>query len=435
MTYAEDLNEISYTAPDGKTYTPIVLIENQTLDIKTSAFAALGGDTVNVQDIGRGSNSFEYTFIFNGPTHNKKADEFFNSIKTRGNGTLLTAFATKAINVQVVNITRTYDSVEGRNQTIFNVSFIETFEITVEAKENKLQKIKNQIELDINSIGSNLESNQKIQTLINKTSQINAAIKQIDGTSDSLIAGFTQVAIKTDEIITAPARFISSLNSAYKSGFNAVETTFDIVDGIKETYASMFDNINNSISVDNSEKFNQYLNFQTFSSALSLGVAASINDNLQSQENGTPVQQDNNEANPTIALNELNSDQLVTLNTAILLELQTSIIFIEGKIKSSENEKLIEQGIGYASNGIAEQTMLNANNAIGTMLLSLIPNARKKYTFQTNEETSNFYAIAKKYYDGEDISFVIDDIEKNNSTSISDYIYIEPGTKITVTIA
>lgn len=419
-SYFNRSNIIKYIAPDGKEYEPIVRAENETLDIKATAFKALGTNSVHMQDLGRGSNKYSYTFIFAGNDHDTESTSFMNSLKVKGAGKLITRFADKEIPVQVVSIKRIVNFVENVAQTTFYVEFIETLEQTPIPSSSVLEKIINLNNVNKAKLGSNLSLLQKIDETVSEANQIENVAEQIDTVPSKMLEGFQKIDISKSQVVTNTEEFIQTLANAYNAGYNSLINTQGLVDSLTETYKNMEHTLETKMYMSAVDRYNQLLSYDTYRAISLIGLSQTITDIVS--------------GNSSVNISTLSVSELTTQIQNIMYNVKKTQEFIELKTNSNLNIVAQSQNARYKSNGAIDNVILDTLNNISQTVWILLNQARKEYEFTVNNAQTNLYSIIAEFYIGVNEEDAFMDIKKRNNMQASWYIYIPVGTKLFVTI-
>ena len=201
--------EAKYTSPSGKECSFIYEKLTKKSSLKTGIYTFPDKDGALVQSLGVGVRSFPLECIFNGDTHYEDAKSFVAALEEKGIGELQHPLYGIHKVVPTGDIEEKDDLISETNQSVINVTFVETITDTtiVSTTPATIEKLDSAVDDYMDGASTTLASGLKItktQEALNISATMTAQIK-------AQKKGLEAIAKKSPSVIST---FLSNYNSA-----------------------------------------------------------------------------------------------------------------------------------------------------------------------------------------------------------------------------
>jgi hypothetical protein len=284
MSWENELKEeIRFTSPSGKEFSALWRDNPRSFERKLGQFNPPSFSGTVVQDLGPKSWLYPLTFYFDGPFHNKTANEFTDALYNESGQWEVIHPVKGPLGLQLVSIKELISPVENGNYTAFESEWIEP------ANQTRIISVEETITTLLSSIIGAIEDGFLIAQQLK--SDIYSGIQAVLNTFNAIVNFMDTI---TRELASLNAIVLDAYDSARSSFDNAIDT-FD-KDNFSESINAVFEQVVNlslaplAATSDFMSRFNA--NLELIESIIDLAPATVTDDDYNTvitQEMGVTV--------------------------------------------------------------------------------------------------------------------------------------------------
>ena len=238
MSWQNAISEAAYTSHSGKRQTFRFESVSRETDLKTATFTFPGKDGALVQSLGVGGRRFPLTCYFSGAQCMKEADDFEALLREKGSGRLSHPVYGTVTVIPTGTIKRSDDLIAGLNQSVVDVTFTETLDMSFPeseiAREATLQSALGNYEDVACAAYVDMLATDKISDKLKLQSTLKAELYEVNKGTEKLIKQAPALSKKNilselSSLYTQVTGWIGSVDKVAKYAMEIAAVTLKII--------------------------------------------------------------------------------------------------------------------------------------------------------------------------------------------------------------